>query len=745
MSVFFPRNDSQNAPQVPPGSVDIQSVDELTREFVAESREGLDRMERCLTELEGHPENRSLVDEIFRAVHTMKGATGFLGFVRLEALAHAGETLLSSLRAGKVIVTGELISGLLELLDSLRSVLRLVELTGGEGQRRTDEDFATIGRLLELNETGIVSAALARMVAASDLHHAPLPSAPEAGPAELSSEAADAVERRVSVQPIDRTLRVDAEVLNRLMNQVGELVVTRNQLLRLATPDAQLGDLARRLDLVTSDLRETVMHLRLQPIGHLFGKFPRVVRDIARACGKQVRLEIEGQDTGLDKSLLEAIRDPLTHALRNSIDHGIEAPRDRLLAGKAAEGVVRLRAFQQNGCVVVELRDDGAGICSEKVAFKAIERGLISPARAAAMSDRERIQLVFAPGLSTAAEVTNLSGRGVGMDVVRANVEKVGGSVQLESVPGVGTTVRLTLPFTLAILPAVVVRSAGQSFALPQSALLELVHIPACSLDRSLVRIGGSEFYVARQGLFPVLRLAALMNLEEAGCAASDHHVALVESEGCRFGVFFDDVIAPEEIVVKPISAVLRECGLFSGAASLGCGELALVLDVPGLRTRAGLQPNSDAPCTRSQDEPAPHSPADPVLVYEVRSRDGITPETRFIPLSFLDRIETVPSHRIERISGRTVLRIGRDLIEITGDGCALAKNFPDEVTALLCQHDGRRHAILAERVLNLCEHPDLCEQPVSVPSTSGRLALVDDRIAIPEEFASVQTAAEVA
>ena len=725
---------------------DKSSVDDLTREFVAESMEGLDRMERSLTELEVHPQNRLLVDEIFRTVHTIKGSAGFLEFARLQTLAHAGETLLSSLRTGKIVVTGELISGLLELLDSLRAVLRLIELTGGEGQRRSDEDFATIARLMELNEAGLVSAALGRIVGAAELHGDAVPDAAEPESGMHETDVVDNVERRVFAQPADRTIRVDVDVLNRLMNQVGELVLTRNQLLRLHTPDDRFIGISRRIDAVTSELRETVMRVRLQPVGNLFGKFPRLVRDLARVCGKQVRLEVQGQATGLDKSLLEAIRDPLTHALRNAIDHGLETPQQRLRAGKNAEGVIHLRAFHQNGCVVVELRDDGAGICPDKVAAKAVERGIISQACAARMSDQERIELVFAPGLTTAAEVTHVSGRGVGMDIVRADVEAAGGRVRLDSVRGQGTTVRLTLPLTLAIVPALVVRSAGQSFAIPESALLQLIYIPAGELIHSPETIGDQQLYRTRRGVVPVLRLASLLELSKGGVSESGCHLALLDHEGCRLALVVDEIVAPEEIVVKPISALLRRSGFFSGAAILGSGELAMILDVAGLRAASGLERSSAAASgEREPEAPAAPLPAEPFLVYEVatfedegatRDRSGCT-ERRILPLSSVDRIEVVQLEHIERVGGRTALCFGPAVIEVSAGGSLLDElhNGLDksQITAVICRRGASLHAVLATRVIGISEHPILSG------GDDNRVALLDDRLAFFQEPPSVE------
>jgi len=642
-------------------------------------------MERCLTELEMRPDDSGLLGEIFRAVHTIKGTTGFLGFDRLEKLAHAGEHLLGSLRDGKLEVTSDLISGLLRLMDGLRGILVLIEETGSEGTRAGDEDGELIAELAMLNghELSEIEAPQIALVETTKV---------EGGvTAAASSGSSPALQPTVVSEKAsaDKTLRIDVDVLNRMMNLVGELVLTRNQMLQSGMEAANFPELARRLDSVTADLRETVMQARMQPVGNLFGKFPRMVRDLARTCGREVRVEFSGQETGLDKSLLEAIKDPLTHAVRNAVDHGIESPADRVLAGKSAEGCLRLKAFHQSGSVVIEIEDDGAGIPIERVLQKAIERNLVTAEDAAGMSEREALQLIFLPGFSTAAAVTTVSGRGVGMDVVRANVEKVGGSVEVESRRGMGTTLRLRVPLTLAIVPSLVVKSGGQAFALPQSTLVELVDIPQREFAQVVQRIGSSELYRLRERLLPMVWLDRLLGLEaDSPEQSKGHYLAVLEAEGCRYGLVVDDLMSPEEIVVKPLSPVLREIGLFSGATVLGNGTLALILDIGATAARAGVKPIEEEVGEIGTGEAGVHEASGiSFLIFEDRLR-----ERTALPLDVVERIESVPLGQIEYAGGRPLLQYRGELLPLRDEGNVLgemdaAHQAGDEamVTVLIC------------------------------------------------------------
>ena len=431
-------------------------------------------------------------------------------------------------------------------------------------------------------------------------------------------------------------------LLNRMMNLVGELVLTRNQVLQATAADPNMTLLSRRLDMVTADLRESVMKARMQPVSNIFSKMPRMVRDLSQSLGRRVRLQMEGQETELDKSLLEAIKDPLTHAVRNSLDHGIEPPEVRQAAGKDPEGTLRLRAVQEGSHVVIEVSDDGAGIAVEKVRQKAIERGLITAERAAQLAERELLQLVFLPGFSTAAAVTNVSGRGVGMDVVRTNVEKIGGKVEIDSRAGKGTTLRMRIPLTLAIIPALIVRSVSQSFALPQAALSELVHIPPERAATAIEWIESAPLYRLRGRLLPLVFLDRLLmpGRGAQSCLRDrDNFIAVLDADGRRFGLVVDWLADPEEIVVKPLSAVLKDIGLYSGATVLGNADLALILDPGSIAVKAGVTMSSDEEAAQAAEEDSESRGRQEMryLLVEVAGRQAA------VPLADVLRIEQFP------------------------------------------------------------------------------------------------------
>jgi two-component system chemotaxis sensor kinase CheA len=708
-------------------------MDELTREFLIESQEGLDRMERCLTELEERPQDTALLADIFRSVHTIKGTTGFLGFKRLEKLAHSGENLLGLLRDGKLSADPHIITGLLHLLDGLRAILKIIEAEGSEGP---GEDTALIHQLEVLQAPAHAAAEQPAAARAHAHKHAPPPPpvppppAASAEPEELASTASAAEidtarPRAQTGSAAESTLRVDVALLNRMMNLVGELVLTRNQVLQATSNDPGMTLLSRRLDMVTADLRESVMKARMQPVSNIFSKMPRIVRDVSQLLGRRVRLQMEGQETELDKSLLEAIKDPLTHAVRNSLDHGIEPPGVREASGKDPEGTLKLRAVQEGSHVVIEVSDDGAGIAVDRVRSKAIERGLITAERAAQMGERELLQLIFLPGFSTASKVTNVSGRGVGMDVVRTNVEKIGGKVEIDSRAGKGTTLRLRIPLTLAIIPALIVRSLNQSFALPQGALSELVHIPPEQSSAAIEWIDNAPLYRLRGRLLPVVFLDKLLmpgrecRLDES----RDNFIAVLDADGRRFGLVVDGLADPEEIVVKPLSSVLKGIGFYSGATVLGSGDLALILDPGSIAMKAGVIMTAEEEVVRAAEDVKDIAKIEYLLVEAGGRRAAV-------PLSDVLRIEQLPLSRIEYIGYRPVLNFEGQLLPVEDSAGVLIAAADDpnpQIIVVVCREGNRHVGIAVTHVLDVAAGSDLFE--AGTGQSTGGVTLLKERV----------------
>ncbi|MBI1831598.1 MAG: chemotaxis protein CheA, partial [Planctomycetes bacterium] len=518
-------------------------LDSIVKEFLVESHENLDQLDRDLVSLEKDPQNRERLGSIFRTIHTIKGTCGFFGFSKLESVTHVGENLLSQLRDGLLVLDPERTSALLALVDAVRVMLGNIENTGADG----DGDYhALIHRLTQLQEQREPHAVSPGSAPASA--PAPVEGIPSFGEALILAGKAtpgqvlDAVKQQIEGDPLrigeilvekgvlqpqdvrealtlqegkagavsETSIRVDVSLLDKLMNLVGELVLARNQILQFnaTKDDTAFLSTTQRLNLITTELQEGVMKTRMQPIGNIWNRFPRVVRDLAVTCGKEVRLEMKGKETELDKTIIEAIKDPLTHIIRNSVDHGIEKPEVRQALGKPTTGTLRLRAFHEGGQVNIEISDDGAGIHVERVRAKAIERGLITREQAARMNERDANHLIFLPGFSTAEKVTNVSGRGVGMDVVKTNIEKIGGTVDMQSQPGQGTTLKIKIPLTLAIIPALIVTSGGGRFAIPQVNLLELVRLEGEQAKKKRIElIHGAPVYRLRGNLLPLVYL----------------------------------------------------------------------------------------------------------------------------------------------------------------------------------------------------------------------------------------------
>ena len=519
----------------------------------------------------------------------------------------------------------------------------------------------------------------------------------------------------------DETVRISVSLLDALMNLAGEMVLGRNQLLRVAEsrregagapPEHEgLGGIIQGISAVTSDLQRTIMRARLQPVGGLLGRFHRVLRDLGQKLGKEIQLETVGDDVELDRALIEGLSDPLTHLVRNAADHGLEPREERLRVGKPPAGRVRISAAHLAGRVQIEVRDDGRGLDPVRLKAKAVEKGLITADQAERLGEAEAWQLIFAPGFSTAAVVSDVSGRGVGMDVVKTNIERLGGRVEIESVVGRGTAIIIRLPLTLAIIPALIVGCGDRLFAVPQLNLIEIVRIGP---DRPLEDFGGSRLLRLREELLPVLDLSALLGLPATEDQAGSGYVLILRLDRRRFGLRVDQVADTEEIVVKPLGRHLQGTTLYSGATLLGQGRIALILDLAGLAAgRLPPEPASTRETTRASLRP----PAEQVLLF----RDG-TPETFALHIANIGRIERLSSSRIERIGGQDFLRQenGPTLrlvrlqthLPVTPPG-----PLPAEIHVIVPRLVDQPIALVAEEIL------DAAELPVDALDTSTLIA----------------------
>ncbi len=703
--------------------------EDLVKEFLIESYENLDRLDRDLVELEKDPRDKERLGSIFRTIHTIKGTVGFLAFSKLEAVTHIGENLLSRMRDFELTLDAEITTGLLQMIDAIRRMLASVERTGQEGDDDHTELIAMLTRLNQGGDTAtaesapVAAATVSRpSVVATEVSEADPVSVPSVSPS-TSSPAGDD-DRRQGVS--ESSLRVDVMLLDKLMNLVGELVLARNQILQFTATqtDSSFVGATGRLNLVTSELQEGVMKTRMQPIGNIWGKFPRIVRDLATACAKQVRLDMEGKETDLDKTIIEAIKDPLTHVVRNSVDHGIESPEERIAKGKSPEGQIRLRAFHEGGQINIEISDDGAGIDPAKVRSKAIQRGMITAEHAAGMSDQEAIRLIFLPGFSTAEKITNVSGRGVGMDVVKTNIEKIGGQVDIQSKIGEGTTLKIKIPLTLAIIPALMVVAGGDRYAIPQVSLLELVRLEGEQARQGIERIQDALFYRLRGNLLPLVYLQRELGVERALDGEHDIvNIVVLKADDRQFGLVVEEINDTEEIVVKPLGKQLKGITVFAGATIMGDGKVALILDVLGIAQRANvvseLRDRSRSDAARARTEGAGDQQT--LLLFRVGEQDRMA-----IPLSLVARLEEFPQASIERSGDQEVVQYRNEILPLVSlsrffTGADAPASDPRQVVVFA--ENGRRVGLVVDQIL------DIVSEHVTVQRRSSRAGVLGSAV----------------
>jgi two-component system chemotaxis sensor kinase CheA len=760
--------------------------DDIVREFLVESSENLDLLDRELINLEKDPGNRGTLASIFRTIHTIKGTCGFLGLTKLESVAHVGENLLSKLRDGELALNPEMTTALLAMVDAIRQMLASVEAIGNEGERNDQELIQTLTRLLQGSAAAskaetpaaptaspaapIAVAPIEPVVPPPDASPAPRPielpvtpapvaeaapkiearaehveHASDHGPAAPSAESAAQSQSRTAAS--ESSIRVDVTLLDKLMNLVGELVLARNQILQFsnATEDAGLLAPSQRLNLITTELQEGVMKTRMQPIGNIWSKFPRTVRDVATMCGKQVRIEMEGKETELDKTIVEAIKDPLTHIVRNSVDHGIEKPERRVAVGKPAEGRLLLRAYHEGGQVIIEISDDGGGLDADKIRRKAVEKGLITPEQAARMGEREGVNLIFLPGFSTAEKVTNVSGRGVGMDVVKTNIEKIGGTVDVQSKAGTGTTVRMKIPLTLAIIPALIVTSGGDRYAIPQISLLELVRLDGEDAQKGIELIQGVPVHRLRGRLLPLVYLNRELKVEDEAPDLSKLpavNIVVLQADERQFGLVVDEINDTEEIVVKPLGKQLKGIKTFAGSTIMGDGRVALILDVLGVAQTSNVVSESRerALSDKEQHVASMAGERQTMLLFQCGA-DG----RMAMDLSLVARLEEFKPEMVECAGDAQVvqyrgqimplLRVSDMLLGPNGSGHSNGhgggngkRDLATNLQVVVYSEQGRSVGLVVDRILDIVEETIVPQQPSKRDGLLGS-AVIQQRV----------------
>lgn len=669
----------------------MTSLNEIDTEdleaFLVESQEILSQFEQDVLALEKNVVDPDRVNRLYRGLHTLKGNCGFLPFPKLEAIAHAGESLLESIRTAQRDFTPDVATALLQLTDTVRRLLTTIETTSTEGDRDYSGLLATLTALCT-----------------STANSATVESISTVNEPDLQNSAM-----------LDSTIRVQVELLDQVMNLVGELVIARNQVLQLTThSDPLLISTCGQIDFITNELQDSVMRARMQPISTLWRNLPRLVRDVALSCGKEVTLTLEGSETELDRNIISALKDPLTHLVRNCIDHGIESPEVRIAQGKLAQGSLKLKALQESGKVILEITDDGAGIDADRLKAKAQQLGLISGAQAESFSDREAYELIFLPGFSTTTEVTYVSGRGVGMDVVRRNLESVSGTVEVESQPGQGTTFRLKIPLTLAIIPTLLVCAGGERFAIAQTNVRELVRIEGkAEIEQKIETLLNVPVYRLREQLLPLVNLAGVLEL--AAAPSDVLYFVAIESDGYRFGLIVDRIEDTQDIVIKPLSKQLKSLEMFAGATVLGNGDAALILDATGLAAYAGVRQQSQLVATVDRIEAREEQHLILIVLGAENSRMGIV-------LDRETRLETIEVERIERVGEQYLVQYRDRIVSLidlqtffTKTPRSLAE-FEEVIPIVVVMlEDGRSVGLIVERLL------DIVEESLTVTGVAGR------------------------
>ncbi|HTH32944.1 MAG TPA: hybrid sensor histidine kinase/response regulator [Xanthobacteraceae bacterium] len=692
-------------------------MDDLLREFLTETNESLNLVDAELVRFEQQPNDGAILGNIFRLMHTIKGTCGFLGLPRLETLTHAAETLMGKFRDG-VPVTAEAVTLILSTIDRIKSILDAIGQTEQESAGDDADLIYLLGRMAR-DEAPAASASAPPVAAmmseladeAEATDHADAPERANTHAHERGNEDRGASDRLAS-----HSIRVNVGTLDHLMTTVSELVLTRNQLLEIVRrhEDSDFKVPLQRLSNVTAELQEGVMKTRMQPIGNAWQKLPRVVRDLCAELGKDIELSMRGAETELDRQVLDLVKDPLTHLVRNCADHGIESPAKRIAVGKPPKGTIRLAAWHEGGHIIIEISDNGRGLNLARIKAKVLEKGLATEAQLAARSDADICNYIFAPGFSTAAAVTSISGRGVGMDVVRSNIEQIGGTVDLKSEPGAGTIFTIKIPLTLAIVSALIVEASGERFAIPQLAVLELVSA-GNNGEHRIESIKDALVLRLRNKLLPLLPLKKVLQLGEYD--GTNGFVVVTQVGNQVFGLVVDGVFHTEEIVIKPLSSKLRNIAVFSGTTILGDGSVIMILDPNGVAQALGRAAAASAQAEKSELQSSQEEGDEEVtslLVFRAGSQ-----RPKAVPLSLVTRLEEIDCRKIEISDGRHLVQYRDQLMPLLriDDEAHLKKEGSQPI--LVFSANGRSMGLVADEIV------DIVEERLDIEVSSERPGLV--------------------
>ncbi|WP_439576506.1 hybrid sensor histidine kinase/response regulator [Elioraea sp.] len=676
-------------------------MDDLLADFLTETNESLAELDTALIRLEQVPDDQATLSQIFRLVHTIKGTCGFLGLPRLEKVAHAGENVLGRFRDGTLTPTPAAITVILKAIDRIKMIVAGLEATEGEPAGDDDALIGALNALMEGEAAEPEPTPDPGPVAAVQPPVEPAALAVPAPAAEQPEQVAAPGESGVAAQ----TIRVSVDVLEDLMTLVSELVLARNQLLQLGRTqqNSPFTVPLQRLSHITTDLQEGVMKTRMQPIGNAWNKLPRLVRDLARETGKRIELAMHGAETELDRQVLEFIKDPLTHMVRNSADHGLETTTDRRAAGKPETGRISLNAFHEGGHIIIEIADDGRGLNTRRIAEKAVAQGFATEAELAQLSETAIHQFIFRAGFSTAAQITAVSGRGVGMDVVKTNIEKIGGTIELRSREGRGTTVTIKIPLTLAIVSALIVECARERFAIPQISVVELVRTGGGS-ETTIEQINRTPVLRLRDRLLPLVRLSSLLALDEGEPDERAESFIVVAKVGTEnFGLIVDRVFDTEEIVVKPVAPILRDITLFSGNTILGDGSVIMILDPNGIARTVGIGAAAGAERTGLVEPTRTDAGSSGARTSLLLFRAGGA-EPKAVPLGLVARLEEIAADRIERAGARAMVQYRGRLMPLVPMGVDLDDATVARRPVLVFSDGGRSMGLVVDEILDVVE-----------------------------------------